>query len=155
MKTRQALVAAAMMVASFAAIVPASAQAAVDVNILIGSAPPPVRYEPVPAPRAGYVWAPGYWAWQQNRHVWQAGHWERARPGYRYAAPQWVRNGQGWRLERARWQAVHSDQAYHRGYQQGYREAHRDNKPHAKHGKRQDKHHDKHPGRGHANGHRH
>jgi hypothetical protein len=26
-------------------------------------APPAPRYEPVPPPRAGWVWAPGYWNW--------------------------------------------------------------------------------------------
>src|SRR4029450_11502978 len=36
---------------------PANAQ----VNITFGSPPPPPRYEVVPAPRAGYVWAPGHY----------------------------------------------------------------------------------------------
>src|SRR6266542_3552782 len=36
---------------------PADAQ----VSITFGSPPPPPRYEVVPAPRVGYVWAPGHY----------------------------------------------------------------------------------------------
>ncbi|MBN9542134.1 MAG: hypothetical protein J0H77_35740, partial [Alphaproteobacteria bacterium] len=41
-----------------ATLTPAAAQ----VTITFGS-PPPLRYEVVPAPRPGYVWAPGQWRW--------------------------------------------------------------------------------------------
>jgi hypothetical protein len=78
-------------------------QAQVDVNISIGTPPPPVRYEVVPPPRAGYVWVPGYWNWNGHQHVWAGGHWVRARPGYVYAPPRWVRDGDRWRFERDRW----------------------------------------------------
>jgi len=37
----------------------------VGINIDIGTPPPAVRVEVVPAPRPGYVWgAPGYWRWE-------------------------------------------------------------------------------------------
>lgn len=121
MKARQILMAAALTAATMLAL-PVSAQAAVGVNISVGVAPPPMRYEPVPGPRAGHVWAPGYWAWNGGRHVWQRGHWERARAGYRYDAPRWVRGGDGWRFQQARWQANRHDRAYERGYRQGYRQ---------------------------------
>lgn len=61
-----------------ALVTPAAAQ--VDFNLSIGTTqppPPPVVYEVVPTPRAGYVWAPGAWRWENNRHVWHAGRWDR------------------------------------------------------------------------------
>lgn len=61
-----------------ALVTPAAAQ--VEFNLSIGTtvpaAPAPV-YEVVPAPRVGYVWAPGAWRWENNRHVWHAGRWDR------------------------------------------------------------------------------
>ena len=96
---------AATAVTAPALLTPAAAQ--VEFNVNIASAPPPMRYEAVPAPRAGYVWAPGYWHWDGRRHVWQNGHWEVARAGYRYVAPRWERyydNGhERWRYHASRW----------------------------------------------------
>jgi hypothetical protein len=34
--------------------------ASADVGIYFNSAPPPARYEVIPAPRKGYVWSSGY-----------------------------------------------------------------------------------------------
>ena len=64
--------------------------ASAEVRIYLNTAPPPLRYEAVPAPRAGYLWAPGYWNARNNRHYWQAGHWERERRGYHYNQPTWT-----------------------------------------------------------------
>ena len=52
-------------------------------------APPPARYEVVPAPRVGFVWVPGYWDWRTNRHYWVRGHYVRERPGYYYHSAGW------------------------------------------------------------------
>lgn len=73
------------------------------VNVAIGTAPPPPRYERVPPPRRGYVWAPGYWAWSGHRYVWSAGHWERARPGMRYHQAGWAQGPGGWRFHPGGW----------------------------------------------------
>lgn len=82
---------------------PASAQ----VNITFGSPPPPVRYEAVPAPRAGQVWAPGQWQLVNDQYVWQPGQWQQARAGYRYMPDSWDRqtvNGRDqWRYQPSRW----------------------------------------------------
>ena len=67
------------------------------------NAPPPVRYEAVPAPRRGYVWAPGYWEPRGHRHVWRAGHWVQNRPGYMYRQPVWVQHGNRWDYRASRW----------------------------------------------------
>ena len=96
---------AATAVTAPALFTPAAAQ--VEFNVNIASAPPPPRYEVVPAPRSGYIWAPGYWNWDGHRHVWAPGHWEVSRPGYVYVAPRWERYYEGgrerWRYHASRW----------------------------------------------------
>ncbi|NMM26128.1 MAG: BcpO-related WXXGXW repeat protein [Glaciimonas sp.] len=96
--------AAAIVALSTAAFIPTQAVAQVDINIVIGNAPPPVRYEVVPAPRRGYEWAPGYWNWNGRKHMWARGHWERARAGQYYQRPEWQQDNDGWRLNRGGWQ---------------------------------------------------
>jgi WXXGXW repeat (2 copies) len=76
-----------------------SAQVAIGVSI----APPAPRYEVVPAPRAGYVWAPGAWRWGGGRYVWGGGRWVAARPGYRWAEAGWVHRGGQWHYREGRW----------------------------------------------------
>lgn len=80
-----------------------SLPAAADVDLVVKIAPPVPRIEPVPAPRVGFVWVPGFWDWRGNRHVWVAGTWERERPGYVYARPAWVQRGGEWHLVRGGW----------------------------------------------------
>ena len=69
------------------AVLSTPAFARVNRNFDVEVAPPPPRVEVVPAPRPGYVWAPGYWAWEGGRHVWRGGHWVVVRPGY-YGVPE-------------------------------------------------------------------
>jgi len=84
---------------------PAAARTQVAVGINVGVAPPPVRFERVPPPRRGYVWAPGYWRWNApaRRHVWVGGSWVQVRPGYRYRPARWVHHGRDWRFAPAYW----------------------------------------------------
>ena len=89
----------AALLASSAAVFTLPASAEIYVNI----APPAPRYEVVPAPRAGYVWVPGYWDWRGNRHVWAKGHWERERHGYYWHPNRWVERDGHYVLERGRW----------------------------------------------------
>jgi hypothetical protein len=97
-----ALISAGMIVAAAS---PMPSLAATSYDVQLNFAPPPARYERVPNPRAGYVWAPGHWQWNGNtaRHVWVAGYWERARAGYAYRAPRWVERGGRWQYESSRW----------------------------------------------------
>src|SRR5262245_3995988 len=78
---------------------PADAQ----VSITFGSPPPPPRYEVVPAPRAGYIWAPGHYELFRDQYVWRPGQWLTARPGYRYVAPTWAQVGNRWHYTPSRW----------------------------------------------------
>lgn len=82
------------------------ASSAQNFSIVIGDAPPAPRFESVPAARPGYVWAPGYWNWDGNRHDWVDGHWERERQGYRYRAAEWRRDDGGYRLNPGGWTVV-------------------------------------------------
>ncbi|HEX2586443.1 MAG TPA: YXWGXW repeat-containing protein [Steroidobacteraceae bacterium] len=77
--------------------------AAADVYVRVE--PPALRVEPVPEPRRGYVYAPGYWDWRHGHHVWVKGHWVRERRGYHYVAPEWVDHHDGrWHMRPGRWE---------------------------------------------------
>jgi hypothetical protein len=80
---------------------PAAAQSSLSVTI--GTPPPPVRYEVVPAPRAGYIWAPGFWRWDGHHHVWAEGHWVAERHGYRWAPDRWEHDHEGWHYVPGHW----------------------------------------------------
>jgi len=99
---RYKLLAATLFAASLGAVLPASARA--DVGFFVNVPPPAPLVEAVPAPRAGWMWVPGYWEWRGHHHVWVGGHWVRERVGYYYAPGAWVlREGRyyyeapGWR----------------------------------------------------------
>ncbi|HEY8356470.1 MAG TPA: hypothetical protein VIL30_03315 [Ramlibacter sp.] len=72
---------------------------------IVSVAPPAPQYEVVPAPRQGYVWAPGHYEWRGNQHVWVQGQWLSARNGYDYREPRWVQRGNGeWVLVGNTWE---------------------------------------------------
>jgi hypothetical protein len=85
-------------------------------SVYIQSAPPAPIYEPLPAPRAGFVWSPGYHDWRDGRYVWLSGQWMPARAGYAWRAPEWQRRGDGaWFLAGGSW--VQGDNySYNRAY---------------------------------------
>ena len=89
------------VLAAASATISVSAVAASYIDVHVG--PPPVRYEAVPAARAGYVWAPGYWDWRGHRHVWVNGHWERARSGMNWEAGHWERRGSNYVWVEGHW----------------------------------------------------
>ncbi len=94
----------AMIAASVGGIATPAAAA-----VYIQVAPPERQVEVVPAPRHGYVWAPGYWNWRGNHHVWAKGTWVRERRGYAYHSPNWVERNGRWSMERARWARADRD----------------------------------------------
>jgi hypothetical protein len=95
----------ALGLTSAAALYAPPAAAQVSIGVGIGIAPPAPRFERVPPPRMGYVWAPGYWRWDRyaRRHVWMGGYWVRARPGYHYRPAYWVQGRDGWRFHQGYW----------------------------------------------------
>jgi hypothetical protein len=72
---------------------------------IVSTAPPAPRHEVVPAPRAGWVWAPGHYEYRGGEYAWVEGHWMRERVGYEYREPRWVQRGDGsWVLVGNNWE---------------------------------------------------
>lgn len=75
--------------------------AVVEVNVR----PPAPRVVVVPAPRRGYVWAPGYWRWNGRAHVWVDGRWLRERRNEHWVPAHWEENRRGvWHFEEGHWE---------------------------------------------------
>ena len=91
-----------LLLATGALAAPAMSFGAVIVDVDV--APPPLQVEVVPGPRAGFVWAPGYWMWNGNRHVWVAGRWVHERPGFHWVPEAWVQAGPHWHFQRGHWE---------------------------------------------------
>lgn len=88
-----------------AALAAASAGAMAQSYTIVRVAPPAPIVETVPAPRHGYVWAPGYYDYRGGNYTWIQGHWERARPGYEWREARWVETGNGqWRRVGGNWE---------------------------------------------------
>jgi hypothetical protein len=92
----------ALALGAFASVHAPSAQAGVAVDIDI--APPAPRVIEAPPPRAGFVWAPGYWNWDGHRHVWHEGYWVRERHGYHWVPDAWVSRGPHYHFQRGHWE---------------------------------------------------
>lgn len=72
----------------------AGSTAFAQLSIHVVLAPPTPQYEVVPVLQSGYVWAPGYWAWSNDRHVWVRGRSMLQRSGYLWQPDRWEqRNG--------------------------------------------------------------
>jgi hypothetical protein len=99
--TIAATMVAIVAAAAAGAVSPAFARDAVSFSVSVG--PPPPRVEYVPAPRAGYVWAPGYWNWNGGRHVWVNGHYLRSHGNQRWVADSWDHRGGRWYHQRGHW----------------------------------------------------
>jgi hypothetical protein len=100
MSIRTRILIAALALGAITVPVVSDARVYVDVDV----APPPPRVEVVPAPRVGYVWAPGYWEWRGRRHVWVNGYWVRERRGYHWRPHRWEEHEGRWRFDRGRWE---------------------------------------------------
>jgi hypothetical protein len=87
--------------AATAGVTPAFARDDVSFSLHVG--PPPPRVEVVPAPRSGYVWAPGYWNWNGHKHVWVKGHYMRGHHNAHWVPDRWDHHDGRWRLEHGHW----------------------------------------------------
>jgi hypothetical protein len=73
-------------------------------TVMVQPAPPAPIYEAVPAPREGYIWAPGHYAWDNGRYAWRGGEWVASRPGYAWQAAHWQQRSDGsWYLVGGTW----------------------------------------------------
>lgn len=92
-----ALVGIALLAASPA---PLSAQVAVGISVRIGPPVLPVYAQPW-CPGAGYIWTPGYWAWNGADYYWVPGAWVLApEPGLLWTPGYW-----GWNAGFYYWHA--------------------------------------------------
>ena len=68
------------------------------------TAPPPAREERAPAPRDGYVWAPGYWDWGGHAYSWVSGHYVFERRGAHWVPDRWDQVGEHWQHVAGHWE---------------------------------------------------
>lgn len=90
------------LVLSVALAAGSSAFAQISFNIVV--APPAPMYEVAPVMQPGYVWAPGYWAWNNDRHIWVRGRTIVQRDGYNWAPDRWVQQGGYYVRQPGRWE---------------------------------------------------
>lgn len=93
---------ARILALSLALVVGGNASAQVNFSIVL--APPDPVYEMVPIMPPGYVWAPGYWAWNHDRHIWMRGRSMVQRAGYRWEPDRWEQRDGNYNRQVGRWE---------------------------------------------------
>jgi hypothetical protein len=86
----------------------AAAHAQVGIGISVGFAPPeiPVYEQPI-CPADGYIWTPGYWAWDGSDYFWVPGTWVLApEVGYLWTPPWWGWGGSAFLFHAGYWGPV-------------------------------------------------
>jgi WXXGXW repeat (2 copies) len=81
------------------------ASAQVSVGISVGFAPPelPVYEQPI-CPQEGYIWTPGFWAWDGDDYYWVPGTWVPSpEVGYFWTPPYWGWGGSGFIFHEGYW----------------------------------------------------
>ena len=99
MRIVRSSVLALMLSAASATMLAGAAQAQVSVDIRVNLAPPPLPYYEQPViPAEGYIWVPGFWAWEETQgdYYWVPGTWvEPPQPELLWTPAYW-----GWVDER-------------------------------------------------------
>jgi hypothetical protein len=94
-----------LLLASFA--LPNIAQARVETEVVIGTAPPAPIEEVMPiapGPPAEFIWHPGHWRWIDERYMWVPGHWaHRPHPQAVWVAPAYVQQPGGYMFVEGHW----------------------------------------------------
>jgi len=75
-------------------------------EVVTTETPPPPRSEMIGSPPGtSYVWAPGYWTYQNERWVWLPGHWDlRPRAGVNWIPGHWDKEPRGWVWTPGHWE---------------------------------------------------
>ena len=79
--------------------------AQIGVGVVVSFGPPelPVYEQPI-CPDEGYIWTPGYWAWDGYDYYWVPGTWVLApRPGYFWTPAWWGWGGNGFIFHAGYW----------------------------------------------------
>lgn len=88
--------------AGFAALFSAANAPAADI---VSDVPPPaLRAERAPAPRDGFVWAPGHWELRGHDYSWVGGTWIAERRGAHWTADRWEQAGDQWHFIPGHWE---------------------------------------------------
>lgn len=87
---------------ALALVAGSAAFAQVSINIMI--APPIPLHEVAHTLPPGYVWAPGYWAWNNDRYVWVRGRTILQRTGYRWQPDSWEQRNGNYYRQAGRWE---------------------------------------------------
>ena len=82
--------------------IPTAVQAR-TVELEVDVAPPAARVEVAPAPRAGFVYTPGYWSYDNRQYTWSEGRFIAEREGHRYVTPAYEQRGQRWVFRAGHW----------------------------------------------------
>lgn len=107
MRNRSFLLAGLIGMGALMSAAAVHARTDVNVGINVGPPPAPVVVAPPPPVQPGYVWAPGYWAWDGYRYAWVEGRWIAPRAGYAWVAPRWERRGPNWFFVDGYWAPHH------------------------------------------------
>jgi len=100
---RASLLSAAFVLAATTLASTACASPRGRVYVRVGP-PAPIVEARVIAPGPGYVWLPGYYAWDGRTYAWVGGRWERPiRPRAAWVPGHWVRERRGWYFVEGHW----------------------------------------------------
>ena len=96
---------AAGTAAFIACVMVGTACASSRTRVFVRVGPPaPVVEARVVAPGAGWVWVPGYYAWDGVAYVWTPGSWRLPPSGRRvWVAPHWQQERRGWFFVEGHW----------------------------------------------------
>ena len=102
MNTRKTLLAMALAASSLGVSL---ATYAASVVVEVDVAPPAPRYENAPA-RAGYIYAPGYYQWDDGRHqhVWTNGEYQAERRGEHFVPQRSTEQKGCYHFDDGRWE---------------------------------------------------
>jgi hypothetical protein len=94
-----------LLVAFFLLGLSGAASAQVSVGISVGFAPPPLPvYEQPICPEDGYIWTPGYWAWDGDDYYWVPGTWVAApEVGFLWTPAWWGWGGNAYIFHAGYW----------------------------------------------------
>lgn len=111
---------AVLAAASAAALAPMAASAQTTYTIVRVAPPAPIE-EAVPAPRHGWVWAPGYYDYRGGQYSWVQGRWVHERRGYAWREARWVEMPNGeWRRVGGNWERGQHGDRDHDGMSNRY-----------------------------------
>ncbi len=106
-KLLSALCVSVALVSSAALIAPKAAIAQVAIDVAVPIAPPDLPdYDQPPLPADGYVWEPGYWAWdpEANDYYWVPGVWvQPPEAGLLWTPGYWGWNGSAYSYNAGYW----------------------------------------------------